>query len=263
MLKRELKINLKSFTIWTTILILLFLVVFLVYPFIVSSDNINQIDEMIKLFPKEVLKAFNMDISSMDSAYGWLKSEGFIMILLVTGIYSSILGSTILLKEENDKTIEYLNSLPLKRKDIIGDKVLVGIIYIVLMVLVIAIFNYIALYLSGDFDKKQYLLLSITPLLTSLPLFSINLYISTYFNKLKSIFGISLGISIGSYFIQILADMSEKIIFLKYLSIYTLADIRNIIIDIKINPTMIILSILITLVFIVSSYLKYNKKEFL
>ena len=159
MLKRELKINLKSFIIWTSILILLFLVVFLVYPSIVSSDNINQIDEMMKLFPKEVLKAFNMDISSMDSAYGWLKSEGFIMILLVTGIYSSILGSTILLKEENDKTIEYLNSLPLKRKDIIRDKVLVGIIYIVLMVLVIAIFNYIALYLSGDFDKKQYLLL--------------------------------------------------------------------------------------------------------
>ena len=263
MLKRELKINLKSFIIWTSILILLFLVVFLVYPSIVSSDNINQIDEMMKLFPKELLKAFNMDISSMDSAYGWLKSEGFIMILLVTGIYSSILGSTILLKEENDKTIEYLNSLPLKRKDIIGDKVLVGIIYIVLMVLVIAIFNYIALYLSGDFDKKQYLLLSITPLLTSLPLFSINLYISTYFNKLKSIFGISLGISIGSYFIQILADMSEKIVFLKYLSIYTLADIRNIIIDIRINPIMIIASVLITLVFIVSSYLRYNKKELL
>lgn len=263
MFKRELKINLKSFIIWTSILILLFLVVFLVYPSIVSSDNINQIDEMMKLFPEEVLKAFNMDISSMDSAYGWLKSEGFIMILLVTGIYSSILGSNILLKEESDKTIEYLNSLPLRRKDIIRDKVVVGIIYIVLMVLVIGLFNYIALYLSGDFDKKQYLLLSITPILTSLPLFSINLYISTYFHKVKNMFGISLGISIGSYFIQILSDISEKVEFLKYLSIYTLADIRNIIIDIRINSLMIILSILITLVFIVSAYLRYNKKELL
>ena len=57
--------------------------------------------------------------------------------------------------------------------------------------------------------------------------------------------------------------MSEKIEFLKYLSIYTLADIRNIIIDIRINPIMIIASVLITLVFIVSSYLRYNKKELL
>ena len=131
------------------------------------------------------------------------------------------------------------------------------------MVLVIGLFNYIALYLSGDFDKKQYLLLSITPLFTSLPLFSINLYISTYFHKVKNMLGISLGISIGSYFIQVLSDISEKVEFLKYLSIYTLADIRNIIVDIRINSLMIILSILITLVFIVSAYLRYNKKELL
>lgn len=263
MFKRELKINLKSFIIWTVILILLFLLVFLIYPSIANSDNINQIDEMMKLFPEEVLKAFNMDISSMDSAYGWLKSEGFIMILLVTGVYSSILGSNILLKEESDKTIEYLNSLPIRRKDIIRDKVLVGIIYIVLMVLVIGLFNYIALLFSGVFDKKQYLLLSITPLFSSLSLFSINLYISTYFHKLKSMLGISLGISLGSYFIQILADMSERVEFLKYFTVYTLADIRNVIIDIRITPLMIILSILISLVFIVSAYLRYNKKELL
>ena len=34
-------------------------------------------DEMMNLFPEEMLKAFNMDIASMNSAFGWLKSEGF------------------------------------------------------------------------------------------------------------------------------------------------------------------------------------------
>ena len=37
MFKREMKINLKSVMIWTSILIGLFLVVFLVYPSIVNS----------------------------------------------------------------------------------------------------------------------------------------------------------------------------------------------------------------------------------
>ena len=46
MFKREMKINLKSFIIWTSILIGLFLVVFLVYPSIVNSDNIQMMDEM-------------------------------------------------------------------------------------------------------------------------------------------------------------------------------------------------------------------------
>ena len=151
MFKREMKINLKSFIIWTSILIGLFLVVFLVYPSIISSENIEMIDEMMKMFPEEMLKAFNMDLSKIDSAFGWLKTEGFVFVLLITGIYSGILGSNILLKEESDKTIEYLNSVPVTRKDILLNKILCGIIYIILMVIIVGIFNFnLVEFLFGD-----------------------------------------------------------------------------------------------------------------
>ena len=84
MFKRELKINLKSFIIWTSILIGLFLVVFLVYPSIVNSENMEMMDEMMKMFPEEMLKAFNMDMASISNVYGWIKTEGlmFVMIML-------------------------------------------------------------------------------------------------------------------------------------------------------------------------------------
>ena len=74
MFKREMKINLKSFIIWTSIIIGMFIVVFLVYPSIIKSDNMKMMDEMMQIFPQEMLKAFNMDISSIDTAFGWLKS---------------------------------------------------------------------------------------------------------------------------------------------------------------------------------------------
>ena len=261
MLKRELKINLKSFLIWTSILIVLFLAIFLMYPSIIKSDNIEMMNEMMKVFPEEMLKAFNMDISSMDTAFGWLKTEGFIFVLLLTGVYSSILGSNILLKEESDKTIEYLNALPIKRRTILSQKVVCAIFYIILMVLIIGVFNYIGLNLSGDFDKKQYILLSITPLLSALPLFAINLFISTFTHKTKNVFGVSLGVALASYFLQILSEINEVTEFFKYFTVYTLADIRNVIIDISINPVMIIISIAITLLFIITSYIRYDKKE--
>ena len=70
MFKREMKVNLRSFIIWMLVLISLFLIVFLMYPSILKSDNIKMIDEMMKLFPKEVLIALNLDISSMDSSFG-------------------------------------------------------------------------------------------------------------------------------------------------------------------------------------------------
>lgn len=261
MFKREMKINFKSFTIWTSILIILFLVVFLVYPSIINSDSVKSINEMMKMFPKDLLKAFNMDISSIDTAFGWIKTEGFVFVLLITGIYSGILGSNILLKEESDKTIEYLNSVPVTRKKIITDKILCGFIYIILMVLIVGIFNFIGLKISGDFDKNSYILLSITPIFSSIVIFALCLFLSTFAHKTKKTIGISLGIVFMSYFINIISELSESTEFLKYISIFTLADIRNVIIETTINPIMVILSIGITVLFIVLSILHYNKKE--
>lgn len=261
MFKREMKINLKNFIIWTLILIGLFLIVFLVYPSIIKSDNMQMMNEMMEMFPKEMLKVFNMDISSIDTAFGWLKTEGFVFVLLITGIYSGILGSNILLKEENDKTIEYLNSVPVTRKKIVINKILCGILYIILMVVSLGIFNFIGLSLSGDFDRKLYILLSITPILSSMVIFALCLFLSTFTHKTKKTLGVSLGIIFVSYFLQIISELSNETEFFKYLSIFALADIRNVIVNVEINPIMVIISIALFEVFILLTLIHYNKKE--
>lgn len=261
MFKRELKINLKSFIIWTSILIGFFLVVFLIYPSIINSANMEMIDEMMKIFPEEMLKAFNMDISSIDSAFGWLKTEGFVFVLLITGIYSGILGSSILLKEESDKTIEYLNSVPVTRKSIVINKIISGLLYIVLTAVAIGIFNFVGLSLSGDFDKKQYILLSLTPIFSSIVIFAVCLFLSTFTHKTKKTMGISLGIVFASYFLKIISEMGESTEFLKYISIFTLADIRNVIVNVSINPLMVALAVGITTILIILTVICYEKKE--
>jgi len=263
MIKRELKVNFKSFIIWTLILIVMFLVVFLVYPYIITDDTMKNLDEMMEVFPPELLKAFNMDLASINTAYGWLKSEGFMFVLLIIGIYSSMLGFNIVSKEEYDKTIEYLGSLPIKRSTILKNKIIVSFIYMISIVLIIGLFNYIALLISGDFNQKEYLLLSITPIFIALPLFSLNLFISTILKKSKKSNGISLGLVFLFYMITVLSELSTKVEFLKYFSIYTLADTRNIIENTKLNPIIICISIIITILFISLTYIKYNKKEFI
>lgn len=261
MLKRELKYNFKSFIIWTLITISIFLLVFLVYPSIANSENIKMIDEMMTIFPEEVLKAFNMDISTMDTAYGWLKSEGFVFVLLIIGCYSSILGTNILLKEENDKTIEYLNSLPIKRNNIVISKTIVGLLYIFLLILILGIFNYIGLTISGDFNKKQFILLSITPLFPSLVIYFISLFISTFTHKTKKMIGISLGFVLISYILQTISQISESVEFLKYFSVFTLADLRYVITEISINGVMPLISVLLSIIFFILTIFNYNKKE--
>lgn len=261
MLKRELKINFKSFLIWLLCLIILYGLVYLIYPSIINSESGNMIDEMIKMFPKEVLVAFNMDIASMDTAFGWLKTEGFVFTILIIGCFSAIIGSNIILKEENDKTIEYLNSLPIKRNDIVISKTVSGLIYIISMVLLIGIFNYVGLTLSGDFDIKQYILLSITPMFPSIVIYFICMFLSTLTHKTKKMLGVSLGIVLISYFLNTLSALGETTEFLKYFSIFTLADIRNVIIKVEINPIMVVISLLLSVLFFVLTIINYNKKE--
>ena len=261
MIKREFKVNLKSFIIWTSILVGMFLIVFLIYPYIVTDDTVQNLDEMMKVFPKEVLKAFNMDITSINSAYGWLKSEGFMFVLLIIGIYSSLLGSNIVLKEESEKTIEYLSFLPIKRSKIMTNKIIVSIVYIIAMILILGAFNYIALLISGDFNHKQYILLSLTPIFIALPLFSLNLFISTFMHKTKKTLGFSLGLVFLFYLFNVLSELSNKVEFLKYFSVYTLADTRNVISKIKINPLIVVISLIIAIIFIGLSYIRYDEKE--
>jgi ABC-2 type transport system permease protein len=260
MIKREFKVNFKSSIIWLSILLVMFLVVYLIYPYIITDETMKSMDELMKVFPEEVLKAFNMDMASIETAYGWLKTEGFVFVLLVIGAYSSILGGRILLKEESEKTIEYLGTLPIKRSRIITNKLVVSITYIILIVLIFGIFNYIGLIFSGDFDQKQFILLSLTPIFVALPLFAINLFISTFMHKTKKVIGISLGMVFIFYVFSVLSELSTNVEFLKYFSIYTLADVRNVIANVEINYINVVISLAITIVFAAGTYIRYNKK---
>ena len=196
MIKRELIVNIKSFIICLAILIVMFLMVYLIYPFIITEETVSQMDEMMKMFPEEFIKAFNMDMASISTVYGWIKTEGLMFMMITIGIYASILGGNIILKEESDKTIEYLAFLPIKRSKILTNKLIVSVVYIVSLIVVFGLFNFIALLISGDFDKKQFLLLSICPLFMALPLFALCLFLSTFMHKTKGVVGIGLGLVI-------------------------------------------------------------------
>ena len=261
MIKRELIVNIKSFIICLAILIVMFLMVYLIYPFIITEETVNQMDEMMKMFPEEFIKAFNMDMSSISTVYGWIKTEGLMFMMITIGIYASILGGNIILKEENDKTIEYLAFLPIKRSKILTNKLIVSIICIVALVILFGLFNFIALLISGDFDKKQFILLSICPLFTALPLFALCLFLSTFMHKTKGVVGIGLGLVILFYFLNVLSELSDKVEFMKYFSLYSLSDTRNIIENTKISFVCILISLVLSAIFIVLTYYRYNKKE--
>lgn len=263
MIKRELKSSYKSLLIWIGVTALLFLVVYLIYPLILSSMPPEKLKEMIDMFPEEMVKTFNMDLSSIESVYGWLKSEGFVFMILIIGAYSAILGSNILLKEENDKTIEYLGVMPLTRTRIVLEKCLVGVINILAFTLIIMLFNYVGLTLSESFDQKEFIIISLSTIMPSLALYFICLFISTFTNKTKKMLGVSLGIVFISYAFNTIATLSKEAEFLKYFSVFTLSPIRDIMQNNANGIICIIVTVAICLLMLLLTITRYNKKELL
>lgn len=263
MLKRELKITRKSLFIWLFVLISIFTLVFAMYPYIMNETSGVSMDELLSMFPEEVLKAFNMDIADISTALGWLKTEGITFLLLIYGLYASILGSNIILKEESDKTIEFLYSKPISRNKILTTKIVAGIINIFVLMLFNTIFINIGLLICDCYDFKEINLLCLVPLLPTLVIFFISLCISTFFKKTKQTIGISIALVFINYFIYTFASISSKIENLKYITVYTLADIRNVINNLNFNIMNIPISIVLIMILLFISYKKYNQKEFL
>lgn len=262
MLKRELKINLKSLIIWTVILLAMYILIFSIYPSLINEETKESLTQMMNSMPKEILSNFNMDIVGIESAYGWFKTEGYTFLTLLGGVYAAILGSTILAKEENDKTIEFLISKPISRSSVVTSKILCGIINIVIFTGVITLGNFIALKISGELDVKQYLMISILPILLYFMLFFITLFLSTFFKKAKKSMSLGIAIVFISYFMQIIGGMGENVEIIKNISLFEFVSSRYIILNNSIDWKYVVIGAVIIFISVLATYKRYHDKEF-
>lgn len=261
MFKREFKINLKSLIIWTAILLAIYIFIFAIYPSLINEETKEMLTIMMETMPQEMLSAFNMDIVGIETAYGWFKTEGYMFLTILGGIYASILGGTILLKEESDKTIEFLCSKPVSRRKIVSSKILCGVINIFIFTAIITIGNYIGLQGIEDFEAKQFFMISIIPILLYYLLFFISMFISTFLKKTKQAMSIGIGIVFLSYFMQIIGGMGDSVKWVKDISLFEFASSRYIVLNNSINMNYVWAGLGIIALCIVGIYFRYERKE--
>lgn len=259
MLRRELKVNVKALFIFLLILVVMLGTVSAVYPSIMTS-NVD-VDAMLKMFPKSMLEAFNMDVVSIGSVFGWLSTEGYMFITLLGGCYFAILGGTILLKEQSDHTIDFLYSKPVSKNKILTSKILCGFIYLIVYNVVVGLTTYIGLKVNDDFEFTKWALLTLAPLILEGFFFLLSLFLSLFFKKTSKGISIGIGTVFIMYLLNLLGTLSDKIEFLKYLSIFNYMDSRQILVDSHIETFGLVLTFVVSIIMITATYILYNKKE--
>lgn len=120
---KELKRNFKSWFIWTVALSIIITVGMIFYPIFMEG---NLIKEMKALFETPIMNTlmagFGADIATFSDLLGFFVTYGAIYNTLLGAVYSILLASNILSKEENNKTAEFLLSKPVTRNEVYSGK---------------------------------------------------------------------------------------------------------------------------------------------
>ena len=214
-IKRELKANFKSFLIWGISLVSIYLVASIEFEGLHGDPAIA--DAMAQF--EALFQALGTSSADMTTPEGYLSILS-IYIYLPLAIYSGLLGSGIISKEEKDKTAEYLFTLPITRKKVITNKLIVAIIYS----LAIDIFIVFGCYLAFiRFNPEPIFFtflfnLSIGVFLTELIFLSVGVALSSVLKQYKLSGSITISILISTFMLSFLIGFVEELDFLKYLS---------------------------------------------
>lgn len=212
-IKRELRANLKSLIIWISILsLILFATSFEFGAFQSNPEILEAFDGF-----EEMFAAIGGSLSNVSKPQGFLSLMS-IYLYLPAAIYGGLLGSSIISKEEKNRTAEYLFTLPITRNQVLRSKVIAAMFYQILFVLMIVVISTLIFY-RYDLDSEFYIFmrnLFVAITLISLIFMSIGMLLSSYLKQYKRSGSITLGILIGSYMLNMLVGVIEELEFLKY-----------------------------------------------
>lgn len=260
-LRRELKRNLRSWLIWTVSIAVFVFYTLSFFPTI--AENSQKWDDMFSQLPPQFSTAFNLDQLSLGDLLGWFGTEAYLMLLLFGGMYAALLGAGILSKEEGERTIEFLLAKPVSRAKIITEKLLAGAGYLLALNVAIGGVSFLgfALYQQGPYDQGLAWQLLLASLIVDWLLFATGALIALFLPKAKAALPAAIGLVLGTYFLNVMGELSPQAGFLRVLSPFRYADAAEIIQHGGVEWKYMALSLAVTALCVGLTYHFYQRKN--
>lgn len=258
-IKRELKANLKGYIVWIVSLGLLFFAASAEYS--VFAENQAVADALNNPTFQVMFQALGVNDVNIMTPEGYLSLMSF-YIYLPLGIFAAILGSSIISKEERDKTAEYIFTLPVTRKKVLFSKLVVAIFNTLTITVVLMLFCYWAFGRIAYSDNFEPFMINLTigVFLTQMVFLSIGLFLSSVLKQYKKSGSITLGILITTFMMSMLTQITDKVDFLKYFTPFQYFNVNNMLIGVF-PLEFVILTLIIISSCIGGLFYFYNKRD--
>lgn len=256
---RELRANAKSLLIWS-----LSLAAFLAMGFVEFSAYYKNPDMLafLEAIPPAMLEAFGMDEGNLTTVSGYV-AVMIPFINLALGIYAVILGNGILAKEERDKTAGFLMTLPVSRPRVITGKLLAAVISCAALVVavVVSIFASASPY-QWEAEFPEFMgLVAVSSLFLKLIFLSLGMLSAALLRRHKLSAALGVGAVIGLYLASILADLSERVSFLKHITPFSYFEGPQMLRTLGLDPLYLAVSAAVIVAAIAATYRAYGRRD--
>ena len=255
--KKELKQSLKSLCIWTGSIAFMTLICMLLYP-----EMKNEMDSVSDIFANMggFTAAFGMDKLSFGNIMGFYGIECGNIFGLGGGFFAAMTGISALAKEEKEHTAEFLLTHPKSRMSITGEKLFAVLTQIVILNVVVIGISAISIVMIGEKpDMKTLTLLFFAYFLLQIETAAICFGISAFLRS--GGIGIGLGLAAIFYFLNIIANLTEKAEFLKYITPFGYTEGADIIAEKALNGGYLAVGAMLTVLGIGIAFYQYNRKD--
>ena len=254
-IKHELKRGAAALAIWAGAIGFLMLVCVLIYP-----DMKGDVDSIGDLFSSMggFTAAFGMDQVNFGSLMGFYGIECGNILGLGGALYAALLGAAALAGEEKGHTAEFLLSHPVSRGSVTAQKLAAAWIQILLMNAVVILISLLSIHIIGEtLAGAKFWLLHLAYLLMQWELCCVCFGLSAFGGGS----GLGIGLAMGMYFMNLIANIAERADFLKYISPFGYADGADIIHSGVLNGSYLAVGALLGVLGIAAAFIKYCHKD--
>lgn len=257
---REIKGNLRSFVIWTVCIIAVMTVFLAMYPSFAAQGDAVQ--KMLEGFSPELIRMFGfdtLDFANTMDYYGYMLQY----MLLATMIQFMLLGASLISKEEDAGTINFLYAKPISRRTIVGVKFLAGLtgIFAFFVVYTAAAGMLLLIFGKTGVDWGLVLLFSLALMLGQAMMLGVGMLLSMFITKARAVMSASIGVVMVLYMMSMIVSIKEGLSFLKYFIPFQYFDARQMLTSHSIDWVFVLLALAVAGAAYAASLYIFNRRD--
>lgn len=214
LLRHELRQSRISLTVWTVAIGVLMTACIVLFP--EMEGEMEQVGDMFASMGA-FTAAFGMDRLNFGTFSGYYAIECGNILGLGGAMFAAMTAAAALSKEEKDGTAEFLLTHPAKRGEMVTEKLAAVLLQVVILNAVILMFSLLStLFIGEEIPWNEFANLHLAYFFLQIELVGLCFGLSAFLRR--GSLGAGLGIVVGAYFLDLIANITEKAGWLHYVT---------------------------------------------